>query len=72
MTTSLTKEEMISIIGQHKRTLELNKYNLQLALIQENALVSPNTENISSLNDQITDSDRKLAALDAELENINS
>jgi hypothetical protein len=72
MTTSLTKEEMISIIGQHKRNLELNKYNLELALIEENALVSPNAEIVSSLNNQITDSDRKIAALDAELENVNS
>jgi hypothetical protein len=67
---TLSNSEKTSLIAQHQRNNELNKYNLQLALVEENSVTAPNAETISSLNSQITDCDRKLAALAAELAGI--
>ena len=67
---TLSNSEKTSLIAQHQRNNELNKYNLQLALVEENSVTAPNAETISSLNRQITDCDRKLAALAAELAGI--
>ena len=64
---TLSNEEKISLINQHKKNNELNKYNIQLSLVEENAVTAPKAETISSLNDQISECDRKLAALAAEL-----
>jgi hypothetical protein len=67
---TLSNSEKTSLIAQHQRNNELNKYNLQLALIEENSVFAPNAETISSLNAQIADCDRKLAALAVELAEI--
>jgi len=64
---TLSNEEKISLINQHKKTNELNKYNLYLSLVEENAVTAPKAETITSLNSQISECDRKLAALAAEL-----
>lgn len=65
--TTLSNEDKISIINQHKRNIEYVRYGLELSIIEENATANPNQENLDSFNDQITDLDNKLAALDAEL-----
>lgn len=65
--TTLSNEDKISIINQHKRNIEYTKYGIQLSIIEENAVESPNQESINSFNDQIDDLNNKLAALDAEL-----
>jgi len=67
MTTQLTNEEKASIVNQHKRNVENQKYNLELSIMQENAVTVPNEDLISSLNSQKADLDKKIAALDAEL-----
>jgi hypothetical protein len=67
---TLSNSEKTSLIAQHQRNNELNKYNLQLALVEENSVTAPNAETISSLNSQIADCDRKLAALAAELAEV--
>jgi len=67
----LTNEEKAGIINQHKRNIEMSKYNLELSLIEENALTTKNTETIASLNAQIADLSSKVAALDAELDSLN-
>lgn len=65
--TTLSNEDKISIINQHKRNIEYVRYGLELSIIEENATASPNQENLDSFNNQITDLDSKIAALDAEL-----
>ena len=67
----LTNEEKAGIINQHKRNIEMSKYNLELSLIEENALTVKNTETIASLNAQIADLTSKVAALDTELDSLN-
>jgi hypothetical protein len=69
--TTLTNEDKISVINQHKRNIEYSKYNLQVSLIEENAVSVPNTEAISSISNQISDLDDKLSALDAELDSLS-
>jgi len=65
--TILTNEDKISIVNQHKKNVEYSKYNLQVSLIEENAVTSPDQDAIDALNDKITDINKKLAALDAEI-----
>lgn len=65
--TILTNEEKINIIDQHKRSVEYSKYGYELSIIEENAVSTPNQSAIDSLNQQISDLNSKLAALDAEI-----
>ena len=66
----LTKEEKISIVTQHIKTIALNIYNLQLALIAENAISPINEANINSLNTQLSVENSKSRALELELVNL--
>lgn len=68
--TTLTKEDKISVINQHKRNIEYNRYNVELSIIEESSLSSPNQENLDSLKSQMAEIDKKLAALDAELASL--
>ncbi len=65
--TTLTNEEKITIVNQHKRTVEYTKYGVELSIKEENAVDSPNQDAISSLNEQLADLNSKLAVLDAEI-----
>ena len=69
---TITKDEKISIIAQRVRSIEFNKYNLQLALLEENALVAPKADTVSDLTEQIAQANKKLEALDEELVTVNS
>lgn len=72
MTVQLTNEEKISIITQHVRNLEFNKYNLNVSLIEENALAIPNQATIDSVNLQISEANTKIAALNAEIASLQA
>jgi len=69
--TILTNEDKISIVNQHKRNVEYSKYNLQVSLIEENAVTSPDQDAIDALNDKITEINKKITALDAELASLS-
>ena len=64
--TTLTNEDKLSIIDQHIKNVEFSKYNLELSLIEENAVANPDATTISSLNAQIVSANAKLAALESE------
>lgn len=68
---TLSNEEKISIINQHKKNVEYSKYNLQVSLIEENAVSNPDQDAIDSLNDKIADLDSKISALDAEISSLS-
>ncbi len=70
MTTILTNEDKAGIINQHKRNIEINKFNLELSLAEENAITSPNTELVATYTAQIADFAKKIAVLDAELAEV--
>lgn len=71
MTTQLSNEEKVAIVNQHKRNVENQKYNVELSIMQENAVTTPNQDLISSLTAQKADLDKKIVALDAELETLS-
>ncbi len=64
---TLSNEEKATMITQHKRNKELLKYNIELSLIEENSVSVLNAESVSSLTAQLSDCNKKLAALAAEL-----
>lgn len=68
--TTLSNEDKTSIINQHKRNVENSKYNLELSILEENAVSSPTQSTIDDLNAKIADLDAKLAVLDAELNSL--
>ena len=64
--TTLSNVEKISIIDQHIKNLEYKKYNLEISLIEENAVASSDATNFSTLNAQISALSLKLSALQTE------
>jgi len=53
MSIVLTNEEKSVIISQHIKNVDYSIYNVELSLIEENAVSSPDADKISSLNDQL-------------------
>jgi type I restriction-modification system DNA methylase subunit len=64
---ALSNQDKISVVQQHIKNLQLNKYNLEVSIVEENALENPAQSTLDSLNSQISDIVAKLAALDTEL-----
>ena len=63
----LTNEDKAGIINSHIRTAQVNKYNAELTLIEENAAPSPVQDNIDRANDSIARASAQIAALEAQL-----
>jgi hypothetical protein len=70
MSTILTNEEKSGIVSQHIKNVEYSLYNLNLSLIEENAVSSPDADKIGSLNDQIADLNAQKTALETELASL--
>jgi septal ring factor EnvC (AmiA/AmiB activator) len=70
MSIDLTNEEKLSIVSQHIKNVEHSLYNLNLSLIEENAVSSPDATKISSLNDQLADLNAQKTALQSELSKL--
>jgi hypothetical protein len=66
MTTELTNEEKIGIINQHIKSLNYNKYNLNITMLELNAISSPNQATINEIVLQISDLDDKISVLETE------
>jgi len=66
----ITNEEKLAIVSQHIKNLELNKFNLELSLIEENAKADPNQNNITPIEADIDDVVAKITALTVELNKI--
>jgi hypothetical protein len=72
MTQILSKEERTQIVNSHKKNLAMNKYNLELSVITENAKDEPDAATLSSLNAQTSSIANQMSALDEELSAIES
>ncbi len=72
MTYELTNEEKAVIVNQRLKNVESNIFNLELSLIEENAVVTPNATNVSSLNAQLAEANAKKTALLAELSEVTA
>lgn len=70
MTVLLTNEEKTSIIESRKRGLERDKFNYELAILEENAISTPNQDVLSTVNAQLSDIVARIAVLDAELASL--
>jgi polyhydroxyalkanoate synthesis regulator phasin len=67
MSIELTKEEKIQIVNNHIKNLKTNKYNLEVSLIEENALESVSDVTVSSLTTEISNTVSRIQALEAEI-----
>ncbi len=70
MTYELDVEEKSAIISQHLRNLGFKKYNLDLSLVEEQALSEPNADVLAKINSDISEVVAQRAALLAELESL--
>ena len=70
MTIELSKEEKQAIVNQHIRSLLVNKYNVEISLIEENSISPVNQSTITLLNNQVNYIDTKINALQEELESL--
>jgi hypothetical protein len=66
MTTTLTNEEKLGIIDQHKRNLDFAIYGFELDLIELNAITPLDTEAIASVTGRLELLNNKKEALEVE------
>ena len=66
MTTTLTNEEKLAMIDQHKRNLDFSIYGFELDLIELNAITPLDTEAIDSVTGRLALLNSKKTALQAE------
>ena len=69
-TIELTKEDKAAIVNQHLKNVVINIYNLNVLLIQESALDTPNQEAIDSIQSQIDSAFKKKVSLESKLEEL--
>jgi len=72
MSVVLTNEEKSVIVSQHIKNVDYSIYNVELSLIEENAVSSPDADKILSLNNQLTDLNAQKTALSAELSALSA
>ena len=72
MSIILTNEEKSAIVSQHIKNIEYSIYNLEVSIIEEEAVQAPNSNKISNLNSDITELNAKKAALTAELATLSA
>jgi phage terminase large subunit-like protein len=70
MTIILSKNERTQIVESHLKSLSVNKYNMTLSLIEENAKTSPDQNAIANYTEQSSNIDKQVAALNAEIASI--
>jgi hypothetical protein len=72
MPDALTNEEKISIVNQHIRSAQFAAYNIELDLIEANAVSSPDEAAVAEINTRKAAIDARLAALNAEKTSLQS
>lgn len=66
----LTNEEKISIITQHLKNLEHNRYNLEISMLELTSGTFPKEESIETLQSDIDSIVAQQTALNAELSSL--
>lgn len=66
MTSELTNEEKIGVVDQHIKSLNYNKYNLNLTLLELNAISNINQTTINEMLLYISEIDDKISVLQQE------
>lgn len=70
MTYELTKEQKLEIAEQHIRNISINRYNIVLSMLEENASAMPSQSILDSLQLQLSDIDLKIVALNNEIDSL--
>ena len=70
MTYELTNAEKISIIDQHLKNLEYNRYNLQVSILELTSATNPKQESIDDIQAQIDSIVAQQTALNAEVASL--
>ena len=60
----LTKEDKLEVVASRIHDLKINKFNLELTLLEEASISSPNTADVESINLQIEVYNSKITALE--------
>ena len=60
----VTKEDKLEIVASRIHDLKINKFNLELTLLEESSIYSPNTADVESINLQIEVYNSKITALE--------
>jgi hypothetical protein len=60
----VTKEDKLEIVASRIHDLKINKFNLELTLLEEASISSPNTADVESINLQIEVYNSKITALE--------
>ena len=68
--TQLTNEEKVVIVNQHLKNLHYGKFNIEIAIVEQNARLNPDEEALSNLNSELLDSNSRITALEAELDKL--
>lgn len=69
--TTLSNEEKVGIAQQHLRNLQINRYNIELSLKEEQAVSKPSDKVIQDLTDQSVTFDLRIAAINAEISSLS-
>jgi hypothetical protein len=70
MTYELTNAEKISIIDQHLKNLEYNRYNLEVSILELTSGTNPKQESIEDIQAQIDSIVAQQTALNAEVASL--
>ena len=62
----LSDNEKLEILGSHIRSLEYTVYNLEVSKLAAQAVSTPDLIEIDNINNQITEVNAKIAALETE------
>jgi hypothetical protein len=65
--TTLTNADKMSVINQHLKSVDYSIYNIELDLLEANA-VAPDQEALTSLNSRLSTLTAKRAVIQAELD----
>jgi hypothetical protein len=71
MVYTLTNEEKASIIEQHLKNLEYNRYNLEISMIEITSATFPKNESVENLQAEIDSIASQQAALTSELASLS-
>ena len=67
----LSNSEKATAIRSKIKGIQYTKYNIELDILSENAVVEPNTNQIEEWNRQLADINARQAVLEEELENLS-
>jgi chromosome segregation ATPase len=71
MTYELSNQEKINIITEHLKTLEMNKFDLNISLSECYSSDTDRSDDINILNDQINQINKQQDALSQEMATLN-